>query len=359
MAKIKGAWTLNETVDVLSTNIPWENVNIACSGGIAFQSISIDTAQETLYYAYEINGSDIMNVYSQSSGWGTVTDFRYIDFGETEQTISNELAKWLKANGTSNGGTITIEEKTESGIVIKYGDEILATLKSGQTATLHCADKLMKADVIISAEYNTGEYPEYPEYDGSIDVDGSGSDDNSSMLGTWKWLTLPNILDNETYTANIKFESNGESYDTMGVYDDSGSAYLYYGDKAVYQAYWSEDNEVYKTFTITEEPTDETIIEYIKANATKQNTSGGELGTFTLDNGTSYNFEIGMTWAEFIESDYNTNDHFYTDGNSEYVQWHSGNASMPYIALVISESPGHGDYVIPNHAVHSGKYTCP
>lgn len=72
---------------------------------------------------------------------------------------------------------------------------------------------------------------------------------------------------------------------------------------------WEWFDTAYKTITITSKLSEvtngEALLTWLKANATKQGATN--LITFTID-GTSYQAEEGMTWAQWVASDYNTAD---------------------------------------------------
>lgn len=92
--------------------------------------------------------------------------------------------------------------------------------------------------------------------------------ESETMVGTWVFVESPDLYHDEVgRDFDLIFHTAEESYDGMFIDWD----YIEYrrGDKyyAVYDAEWL--NDVCKTITIDEEPTDPLLIELIKANVRK------------------------------------------------------------------------------------------
>lgn len=114
------------------------------------------------------------------------------------------------------------------------------------------------------------------------------------------------------------FKSNG----LAGSYQNV--SYMYWRVNGDSNTVWYEDvpteyqNQVC-TITITgyDSSVDVSdVLNWLQANATKQNSAAVSTITFTID-GTSYEAEEGMTWAEWCESDYNTGG--WKSGGSTYI----------------------------------------
>lgn len=163
MQAIKGKWLFNETLDL--TSLPYFADKIAVnftSNNIPFSSIykrnSMDGVAQILMYwddeAYDIyaNNDDM----DASKGW-TNQAYRTVDFGSTEQTVSDEFLTWMTANATQD---------QPAGVTIAYKDTIIS-IKDGQTVTLHTTDKKLTEDLEIIAPESTVE-----DWDGTIVVEG-------------------------------------------------------------------------------------------------------------------------------------------------------------------------------------------
>lgn len=88
----------------------------------------------------------------------------------------------------------------------------------------------------------------------------------------------------------------------------------------------SENGLTARTFSITSKLSEvengDVLLAYLKANATKQSTTATTLITFTIGN-TTFQAEEGMTWAEWVDSEYNTGG--YKDGTDYvYFDWDDG-----------------------------------
>lgn len=168
---------------------------------------------------------------------------------------------------------------------------------------------------------------------------------------------------------SINFISNNETFTTIkqGTFrfeGDTTSGLLYNGTP-VYAYSWSNFNEAYRIIEITggTDATNSSLISWLTANAT-QITSGGSmyLGTSTISKmylgqnevskvylgqdlvyekqaslptftivhpytaeETTYQFEDGMTWLQWVNSAYNTDSYFvYPDGTKVYqsdISW--------------------------------------
>lgn len=105
-----------------------------------------------------------------------------------------------------------------------------------------------------------------------------------------------------TVTQNIAFTSNGNSYTEMTIFLSSETGYitLRYGLTTVYDSDngWVDEN--YKTF----KPSESASVYYTFDEYLNQNEASPEI-TFTIA-GTSYKALSGMTWGEWVESEYNT-----------------------------------------------------
>ena len=145
------------------------------------------------------------------------------------------------------------------------------------------------------------------------------------LQGTWVFndtLTLSTAVD---YSVN--FTSNGVSYTLLTVWHADSvmprPRDLYYTNSDVeFQVYYNVwHNQAYKTINITsklaevENGTD--LLAWLKENATKQTTP--TIGTFyrqfeNMTQTTTYEFEVGMTWEQWINSSYCVGNYRVSDG---------------------------------------------
>lgn len=88
----------------------------------------------------------------------------------------------------------------------------------------------------------------------------------------------------------------------------------------------------FNTSKLSEVTNGDTLLTWLKANAKKQEEK--TIGTFThkytgdLTSSTTYEFEVGMTWAEWAESEYNTASPIYIKTSGD-VYWAGGSGIQP------------------------------
>jgi hypothetical protein len=195
MATIKGKWVFNETVPV---NVGLtQNVNFT-SNGNSFTKMSIDSDNYILQYN---------NTYAYEMGDWFPDAYRYVDFGETEQTVIDTFLTWITANATQQADPTPI-----NAVTIEYNNTVIATLAKG-VATLPCEDKVMHTDVVITVPKMSGEV--ISEWDGSYTVSG----------GTISFTITYNNGTIETYEAENGMtwgEWVESSYNTGGFVDYNG-----------------------------------------------------------------------------------------------------------------------------------------
>ena len=112
--------------------------------------------------------------------------------------------------------------------------------------------------------------------------------DNNDNLGTWVFkdeLTIPDDMLGKTYYFGYSSTENdgGKLVDVtlnaIYFYEDTYRYMGYLGDEFDGEVYenvgWYNDTKTFKTIKITEEPTDQTFIAWLKENATKTNANQG------------------------------------------------------------------------------------
>ena len=186
----------------------------------------------------------------------------------------------------------------------------------------------------LASDYNTTGYTEPViktsdfedvSYDDVIVAEESYGFLTYSLSGTW--IFIDDVVINSTGSMtrdplqNITFTSNGTTYKQMFAGTDGGSLFIGYGlsktdnifdamqaglthvytysDGTNNVCEWSDD--AYKTINFGSESqtVSQEFYEWFTANATKQ------VIVFTID-GVEYHADSGMTWEEWINSDYNT-----------------------------------------------------
>jgi hypothetical protein len=164
MATIKGKWVFKDTMLVTESfreGIPFyatvkENI-VECNTIIAWPDYS--TTNPIVVRFGSTSGT--YDFYTNSAY--NINISRIVDFGTTEQTVTDTFLTWLTANATPEAEPIPTDVVT-----IEYNGAVIASLKAGQSATLPCKDLPMLTDVVVSVPDELGGSVE--EWDGSIEV---------------------------------------------------------------------------------------------------------------------------------------------------------------------------------------------
>lgn len=147
---------------------------------------------------------------------------------------------------------------------------------------------------------------------GKTNTDSGGSDTEKTYTVSGTWVFNESIKDITFVEQYVNFTSNGQSF-TYIHRADSGDynpklrvsysmGYIYYNTSRVYNGIDANTwfDQAYRTITFDGTQTViKEFYEWFTANAVRQET------TFTID-GTSYRALSGMTWQEWVESEYNT-----------------------------------------------------
>ena len=167
MATIKGKWFFNETV-LVNVGLT-QNVNFT-SNGNSFTKMSIDSDNYILQYN---------STYAYEMGDWFPDAYRTVDFGTTEQTVSDTFYTWLTANATPEAEP---EPETPTNTVtIEYNGSVIASLTEGK-ATLPCKDKVMHTDIVVNVPELGG--GDVPEWDGSYTITNAVSLISFTVAGT-------------------------------------------------------------------------------------------------------------------------------------------------------------------------------
>lgn len=183
--------------------------------------------------------------------------------------------------------------------------------------------------------------------------------ETESLLGTWILnyeLSLEAVSDDFDFTVEIEGSGEPETYNYTGMSCDSSELYYTdYPDESSNQlayhcdAFWLDEG--YRTINITSEPTDETFIAWLKANAFKEGAIANELlGTWVFNDDIpedSASWDVEFTYDLYGSSSevegteictgmrIGTNETadgtglFYTDGGNEW-QVYDASASSPW-----------------------------
>lgn len=251
-------------------------------------TINIESGNTTISGSYVIDESKAFDLLST---YGKVKTFN-VNFG---------------AGGPANGGDeINFTSMTFDGTngLIKYNDKGAFAMNGGFAE--YTANYGDGNGARVNFEEGTECRKEFKELFLSI-ADEYVEEEAESLVGTWVFNTT--MVYTPPFSASINFTSFDDDFEdyvnfTSITLDTSGDfARLLYDDVQVAREDVGFYTDSWKTITITSEPTDTTFITWLKANATKQ--GAASLISFTIA-GTSYQAEEGMTWGEWIESEYNT-----------------------------------------------------
>jgi hypothetical protein len=120
MTKVQGVWVFNAVLTDAGTEgsvTSGQTVSFTSNGGVFDRIIPIAGYQSVMTYS---NIEYSYSVYSHSDGW-TNEAFKVIDFGATEQEVTDEFYTWLTANATPE------EDEPDEPMT---GDVLLAIWKS-------------------------------------------------------------------------------------------------------------------------------------------------------------------------------------------------------------------------------------
>ena len=284
----------------------------------------------------------VICTYSKGIEYSWLGD-KSIDFGTTPQTVSKKFYEWFTANATQQIETSTFYIHTDIGR-LEYQYEpgmTFADFIESQYNTNN--DFFIDADGNVTLNSNSsGPFaatapnivkPEYPiDKDAYYGFEFSTDTivcDKYYVSGTWKWND-PIVASWDLFYAadgwqNIKFTSNGETFCVLNAcrYELASSGEMFFGVSYAYTNYDEIEIAVSKDQVLPITLKDYQVIdfgsewqtmeqefyEWFIANATQQI----ETETFYIhtDNGTlEYQYEPGMTFADFIESEYNDCEHF-------------------------------------------------
>lgn len=196
------------------------------------------------------------------------------------------------------------------------------------------------------------------DYSNEIIYTTTDEPEDETIVGTW--IFNENISVNGSAWYSVNFTSNGVSYiafsdrnsQTADIHDMS---LRYFKTSTTYDTAFGADgswrNEAYRTVTISEEPTDEEFVTWLKANATKQDVNTPSLISFNL-HGTERQAEKGMEWVTWVTSKYNTVGVYiegialyYIDGTRIYQHTQDTNNITIYGSDIIVENGSYSSFI--------------
>lgn len=169
MATVKGKWLFNEVLDAYGTAFE-QSVEFTASfvdesttydgrfTGIKYKPTESNLVAYTVgstvpASSYWESGEDTV-VYLRAPNYNTdawsFEGINEVDFGSTEQTVSDEFMTWLTANA------VPLDAEETTAATITHNGEVIASLNAGQTATLKCAGMKMATDVVVAVAENIG-----------------------------------------------------------------------------------------------------------------------------------------------------------------------------------------------------------
>ena len=254
MAKIKGKWQWNETLPLHSKDLQaW--VDFTCCGQNCDVIYVYSNPSWYSEVRYEINDIAVAIAAVSEEGGSTMTVdpvYRIMDFGETEQEISEDFYYYLVANATQ---VCAIQGKwkwNETLPHIDYSGPIYIDFTSNETEfnRIECVEGLLgyyyesnpgvmasgyiNGTICTAEEYRIMDFGtdeqeiDYVFYNYLV----ANSEPYYAVKGKWRWNEVINFPSLGTYDVNITFISNGLTYIRLTIYDDqyTGNYGLIYED---------------------------------------------------------------------------------------------------------------------------------
>ena len=171
MATVKGVWVFNDTVDIdsmpFSTHVNFNSYASNEYGEFTtLYGFSCISTRHTVNYLFDLDGGLYQTtVYEETTGWNDVRS-KVVDFGSTEQEVSDEFYAWFTANATRQADE---PEEEVGNIQINIAENGTTTLA---TAGKYC-DRDIDVVVTVDTEtpYNEGvEQGKQAEYDAFWDA---------------------------------------------------------------------------------------------------------------------------------------------------------------------------------------------
>lgn len=143
MATIKGKWVFNESIEdaqAVSQNVSFSSNTILYS--TMYVSLSSMAGTPVLHYDEEIV-FDLMGFDADFRGWKGDT-YRTVDFGATEQTVSDTFLTWITANATPEAEPIPTDK-----VSVLYKGELIGKIEQNNEGVIGCTGETMEDDITI------------------------------------------------------------------------------------------------------------------------------------------------------------------------------------------------------------------
>ena len=229
MATIKGIWVFNGNPVLSGTSDKTYSVNFT-SNGTSYTSMVHDYVsafggywnlkyESTWVYSYDPNGD------ANGTHWSSTNSYAYktVDFGATEQTVTDAFKSWMEANATEQKATPTVtydltQLNLDAGthtitVIGKAGGYKASAASEGVSYTVEAKTVTISAGTYVCADLPTG----------------------------------------DAVTQELNFVSDGTSFTKMKLASDG---WLYYGTWVVFESGEGWSNTAYKTITLA---TDQTV----------------------------------------------------------------------------------------------------
>lgn len=126
-----------------------------------FEIFSNDGSTTLFTSANTVNGDTIITVTETGLTIGTETysysgTKKFVGVSFSENSTSPDLAIGESFDGNTAYVYIVEEALATNGVTIEYNGSTIASLESGQTATLACSGKKMKSDIVVTAPESSG-----------------------------------------------------------------------------------------------------------------------------------------------------------------------------------------------------------
>lgn len=310
-------WVLNETLTISGSNV-YNNIEMTYSGqqrAYPIKSLKIyeyidgrETAysvlgQEQSVYSDENTSYELYGTGGGASGWFSYNGTLCNTWKFSQPVTDSTLLTWLQANGTKQetpSTNRTYDLSTNSKWAsLPYGQHTVKIRAVGDGF----GDSSFSNGVSVT-KVNTGETWLLNEsINGAVRIY-YGPQDFVEDFGSA-------VVNGSGEYWSVDFTSYDQNYIAIG-YDWSspaqpgaeGVATLVYSvvetTGAQPSTWWVDD--AYRTITFAQPVTNSTLLAWLQENGTKQ---GATLINFTID-GTAYQAEEGMTWAQWVASSYNT-----------------------------------------------------
>ena len=364
--ELAGTWVFNNFV---STNAEREFLFNFTSNGVDYYGLKTYIDLDRSYMAYKKTNGVYSNVYNFNEDMGgpeTWTNDAYktitITSRLSEVTNGSTLLTWLKANATKQteseaesvigtwvfNDSISHLEGYHSCEFGSYGEDFIGI---GTDYEGNIGGDLVPADVYLvyfltkttydevyadgweNSAYKTITIVSEPTDETFIawlkanatkqtvvEPEAPEEPTEDELAGTWLFNSSPNISASQSWNVLFTYHNFSDiNYGIATKYTSSVQLIRYsdkYGDmQTAYNSTsgWVTDSlkTIHITSKLSEVTNGSTLLTWLKANATKQGATN--LITFTVD-GTSFQAEEGMTWEQWLNSEYNTNNYFTSGG---------------------------------------------